>query len=122
SYLDIFRNENQFLRRLTSLDIKSRRKGFRGDWVYLMDGRSVEDVVFYWNLRALGWQILPVPLVAMDSPLVRSRVEKYIEDNYLSYRGNPSLFNHTTLLKAPSLSEDILKEFSNSLKLKPEKT
>jgi hypothetical protein len=121
NYLGLFRNENFFLRRLTNQKIQSRRKGFRDDWVYMMDGSSVEDLVFYWNLRALGWQILPVPLAAKDSPTVRSHVEEYIEGNYWPYRNNSSMFNHTTLLKAPSISKKDHEEFAASLKLKPAK-
>lgn len=84
-----------------------------------MDGSSVEDVVFYWNLRALGWKILPVPLAAQRNSTVLRHVERYVEDNYWPYRGNPSMFNRTTLLKAPSVSEKDHLTFANSLKLKP---
>lgn len=119
SYLDIFRPENHFLRKLGNRNIESRRKGFRDDWVYLMDGGSVEDVVFYWNLRALGWSILPVPLAARGNNTVLRHVEKYVEDNYWPYRGNPSMFNHTTLLKAPSVSEKDHQAFEKALKFKP---
>jgi hypothetical protein len=84
-----------------------------------MDGSSVEDVVFYWNLRALGWRILPVPLAAQSNNTVLRRVEKYVEDNYCPHRGNPSMFNHTTCLKAPSVSEKEHHAFTKALKLKP---
>lgn len=121
SYLDLFRHENWFLRRLANREIQTRRKGFRDDWVYLLDGKSVEDVVFYWNLRALGWQILPVPISAQDIPAVRSHVEGYIEANYWPHRGNPSIYNHTTLLKAPSITAKQHEDYAASLKLKPAK-
>lgn len=121
SYVDLFRSENHFLRRLTNLNIECRVRSFSNDWIYLMDGSSVEDVVFYWNLRALGWRILPVPMVASSIDSVRSFVVTSIEKNYWPHRGNPSLFNHTTLLKAPSLDTKDHEAFADSLKLKPEK-
>lgn len=119
SYLDIFRPENYFLRKLGNRNIESLRQGLEDDWIYLMDGNSVEDVVFYWNLRALGWTILPVPLAARANKTVLRHVEKYVEDNYWPYRDNPSMFNHTTLLKAPSVSEKDQQAFAMALELKP---
>jgi hypothetical protein len=119
NYLEVFQPANHFLRRVGNRHIKLEPKGLRNDWIYLMDGTSVEDVVFYWNLRALGWRILPVPKTAQDLPTVRNHVERYVEDNYWPFRGSPSVFNHTTLLKAPSIGDEEHQAFAGSLNLKP---
>lgn len=115
NYLEILRPGNLFLRRITSYDLQFRPKGFRNDWIYLMDGSSVEDVVFYWNLRALGWQILPMPVTTKDNSGIESSVAKYIED-YHREQSVPSPLNYTTLLKAPSIKEAEFPKFFKSLK------
>jgi hypothetical protein len=121
NYLEAFRSENYFLRKLGNRLLDPKEKGLRNDWIYLMDGSSVEDVVFYWNLRALGRRILPFPIAAKDVLSPRTQVEQYIEENHWPYRHNASMFNHTTLLKAPSISEATHQEFADSLNLKPSK-
>jgi hypothetical protein len=118
-YLDIFHAENLFIRRLSHLNIECRPKRHGNDLIFLMDERSVEDVVFYWNLRALGWNILPVPKSAAGYSSVLDYVSKYVEECYLPYRHNPSMFNYTTLLKAPSITAKELGAFADSLTLKP---
>jgi hypothetical protein len=121
NYLEMFQPENYFLRKLGNRFLEPKQKGLRNDLVYLMDGNNVEDVVFYWNLRALGRRILPFPIAAKDVLSARTQVEQYIEENHWPYRHNASMFNHTTLLKAPSISEAAHQEFAGSLNLKPSK-
>lgn len=121
TYLNTLRRDNHFILRLGRRFIEHEHTGERNDRIFLMDGNSVEDIVFYWNLRALGWNIIPLPLKASTCPGTKSRIEKYIEVNHWPLRGNPSMFNHTTLLKAPSISEEDHRKFADSLKLKKPK-
>jgi hypothetical protein len=109
-----------FVRRLCELQLKRRHRAWWfGDYVFLMDGDSLTDILIYWNYRALGWKILPVPQQVANSEQVRRFVTEYIEASYWPRRGNPSIYNHATFLKGPSVSENEVTAFGSSLKLKP---
>jgi len=75
------------------------------------------DIIDYWNLRAVGWNVIPVPKQASRSERTRQLVLDFIEENYIPYRHNPEMFYNTTLLKSRSVTEDELKEFVKSLKI-----
>jgi hypothetical protein len=94
--------------------------GFRrGDCVFLLDAAEPLDVVDYWNLRAVGWSVIPVALQAAKSENIRALVTEFIEANFRPYRNNKDIYNDTTLLKSRSISEEQLREFGDSLGVTP---
>ena len=94
--------------------------GFRrGDCVFLLDATKPHDIIDYWNLRAVGWGVVPVAIRAADSNSTRRVVKDFIEENFAPFRDNPNLYNETTLLKSRSISEQQLREFGNSLGIEP---
>jgi hypothetical protein len=119
NYVEFFAASNLFVRRICDYGIKTRRRSWWwGDYVFLMDGDDPNDVLLYWNYRALGWKILPVAIQSVRNEVVRKYVSAFVEANYWPMRGNPSLYNHTTVLSSPNITEDQLKEFVASLELK----
>ena len=83
-----------------------------------MDSKKPSDVMDYWNLRASGASVIPVPLQFSQQSNVIDYVCDFIERNYYSYRYNPDIFNHTSILRSRNVDSDELKEFSQSLPLK----
>jgi hypothetical protein len=110
---------NRFLRRLTAYGTKTSRSYSGNDHVLLMDADSISDILLYWNLRALGRGILPVPIDVAGDANVQGFVSEYIERCYWPHRGNRAIFNNATLQKSPSVSDDRLDNFYKSLSLEP---
>ena len=52
-----------FPRRITHQGLKSHsRSGFHRDAsIFFLDATKVEDVIDFWNLRALGRRVMPLP-------------------------------------------------------------
>ncbi|QKQ26529.1 hypothetical protein [Candidatus Reidiella endopervernicosa] len=73
-----------------------------------MDAGSSLDVIDYWNLRASGWNVIPIAKQVSDSDSVKSAVREFIEENNVPYRHNPNMFHGTTILKSRSISKMIL--------------
>jgi hypothetical protein len=119
NYYELLQPANLFIRRLTCLKIDPRRSWCRDDYALLLDANVLADILLYWNLRALGWRVIPVPKQSAGDQGVRDFVSRYVEQCFWPLRGNPSIYNHATLLKSPSVPEEELKEFSNSLSLGP---
>lgn len=113
-----------FLRRITSLFIKpSRPKWPFGDCIFYLDASKNLDIIDYWNLRAIGWRVIPIPRQATLSEGLRDFLVGIIESNYGPMRFNPDIYNFTTILKSRFISEEAALGFSQSLNLsKPEKT
>lgn len=119
NYSEFLTSEKLFLRRISSLYIEPvrTRSWSRGACVFFLDATKLLDIIDYWNLRAVGWNVIPVPKQASQSERTRQLVLDFIEENYIPYRHNPEMFYNTTLLKSRSVTEDELKEFVKSLKI-----
>lgn len=86
--------------------LKCRRRGWMRDpLLYLLDPISVLDLVDFWNLRALGWNPIPVPLPWFDD--LKSRLAQLVEDAHRPYPHNDSLMIRTTLLRGRSLDQAV---------------
>jgi hypothetical protein len=78
---------NWFIRRLINLSIGLRsRSGWDSDYVFPMDANKWEDILLYWNMRALGWKVLPMPTELSQDPQTKTFVENYIENAYWPWR------------------------------------
>ena len=87
--------------------------------MFFLDGVKSLDIIDYWNLRAIGWNVLPFPMQAVDSKSLRDLVLKLVEENFFPDRFNPTFYHNTTLLRSRSISEKQLEEFGKSLKIPP---
>ena len=100
---------NEYLGRLERGTLSFRRMGVWGfeasrnrhnqaDCVLYMDGSHPGDVIAFWNLRALGWNVAPVCRRTAADPSIRKEVESFIDRNFFPLRDNPSIYNQPLLL------------------------
>ena len=111
-----------FPRRITMMEINPQRHSHNdGQCIFLMDANNALDIIDYWNLRASGWNVIPIAKQVSELDSAKSIASDFIEENFYPYRHNPDMFHHTTILKSRSIAESELKEFSLSLEVpKPE--
>src|SRR5690606_3423723 len=76
---------------------------------------SAQDIIDYWNLRAAGYYVIPIPIQATTFENIRTLAINFIEENYRPYRHNPELFHHTTVQRSRSVSEETVRIFCDSL-------
>ena len=62
NYIEIFNAPTLFLQGITHYNLKA----IRGRWsrercIFLLDATNSLDIMDYWNLRAIGWDIIPIP-------------------------------------------------------------
>jgi hypothetical protein len=116
NYAELLGSTTLFLRRFSSFFVQPMASGFgRSDTVFLLDATNPLDIIEYWNLRAVGRSVIPVAIQAAKSDSIRSLVKDFIEENFWPFRGNPSMYNTTSILKSHSISEEQLREFGDSL-------
>jgi hypothetical protein len=114
-YLDVLRSPNSFPRRLSSWALQD--PPLRNPTLFVCDATSTQDIIDYWNMRAAGFWVIPIPIQAANTPTVKIFAADFIESNYRPYRHNPEMFSHTTIQKSRSLSEDVVKRFCESLSI-----
>jgi len=111
----------QFLRRITEKYIKHvrTRDAWNSGCVFILNAENNLDIIDYWNLRAIGWKVLPLPIQALNNDTLGNHISGFIEDNYFPKQNNPEIYNYTTILKSRSIKYDIFKKAIDALKIKP---
>lgn len=112
---ELLRSNNFFPRRLTSW--KLDEQPLHGAQLFVCDATSTQDIIDYWNLRAAGFYVVPVPIQAAETEIIKNLARGFIEKNYHPYRHNPEMFHHTTVQRSRSLTEDTVKRFCQSLNI-----
>ena len=111
-YVQLFEPSKLFLRRMTGQYLTHR--GHIEQCVYFLDATAPIDIIDYWNLRAVGWNVLAVPKQFSQEDTVREYVQGLIEENYERPRSQYSSYRPITLLKSRSVSENQLEQFVDS--------
>ncbi len=117
NYATFLKSSTLFVRRLTSLylDVRSSARGSRSDCIFFLDAQNIYDVIDYWNLRAMGWTVIPVPKQSASVDATKQLARDFIEEHFGPYRHNPDMFYHTTIIKARSIEMKELEDFVKSL-------
>lgn len=83
--------------RLGAQGLRVMPRGWRRDFtIFLLDETRLSDLIDYWNLRALGWPVVPVPTQWQNEAVEPCR--RQVQAVYRPLRGNPQIMNTTTLL------------------------
>ena len=123
AYADLMEIDTLFPRRLSSLFLNVRRRGNwqSGDCVFVMDATRITDIMDFWNLRATGRSVIPVPIQLSQHSSVQRLVQKFIDDNYFQYRANDSIYNYTSILSSRHITEDQVDVFIRDLRIQSSK-
>jgi hypothetical protein len=118
NFVEFLQPDVLFLRRLMNLALRAPR----GEaCLFLLNPLSFEDVVSYWNLRAAGWTVVPIPVQTCTNPVIQSFAKGFIDANYWAYKHNPDLFHNTNILKGRKVRPADLVRFIDCLSLAPPK-
>lgn len=106
-----------FLRRIGESYIQHVRnvQSFRNDYVIILNSKNNYDIIDYWNLRAAGVRILPLPVQCFPENDIYSQVSDFINSNYYPINQN-NVYNQTIILKGRSVNGKVFEKIINSLK------
>jgi len=79
-----------------------------------MDERSSLDLIEFWNYRAIGWDILPLP--ARLAPEMVDYCEMFLKQAYQAFPPPSNAFHSGSFLCAKSQSRDEMQAFAVKLK------
>ena len=109
-----------FPRRITQFDLETRgRSGFRkDDFLFFMDATRNLDIIDYWNLRALGKQVLPIPKQLVNDADLRSIATDFVNRAHWPYRDNPKIQNYASFIRSRHVTMEEMQAYATSLNIK----
>jgi hypothetical protein len=100
--------------KMGKLDLEVRGRGRRADpALFFLDGNQPRDLIDFWNLRALGRLVIPIPKQWANDLL--NPIQDFIRKNNIPYRHNASMRHSTTLLKSRSVPDAEFDRFTSEL-------
>ncbi|ODS56007.1 MAG: hypothetical protein ABS36_06115 [Acidobacteria bacterium SCN 69-37] len=111
-----------FPRRLVQHGLRRQRHGFaaRGDAsVFFMDASNVDDIVDFWNFRAMGRPLIGLPKQLADNESLRGVLIKFLRSNRRHWRNNPKVCDVASFIRSRHSTMDEMQEFAKSLDLMP---
>ena len=112
-YTEFFDDQNLFFTRMTKLYLKPENRQKR--CIFFLDATKSLDIMDYWNLRAIGWHVFPVPKQFMRSDKTKVPILDLIKENYSPRDLNSAIYFRSTILKSRSVSEDEQRDFCDLL-------
>jgi len=114
NFTDLFEKQNIYLNRISTMFINNvrTRSGWTKDYIFLMDSNSLIDIVDFWNLRAIGKNIIPFPIQTIDCKTILNYIKKFSEKHHYPFQGNPKLFNEPHVLISRCLRNESFKRNS----------
>src|SRR5215470_7033298 len=115
NFLQVIHTQNPFLSSVCAHHLEFRRRRLeRSLAVFLLDHTNALDLVDFWNLRALGWHVLPIPIklagLADARQYTRAFIEHYrVADNTVGGITDP------VILKGRSVSQADFDAFVSSV-------
>lgn len=113
NFVELWQPNRMFPRHLSMWSLEE--KPLRDAVLFVCDATSTQDIIDYWNLRAAGYYVIPIPVQVATNESVKKLAKDFIEERYRPYRHNPSMFHRTTVQRARSISEETVKQFCESL-------
>jgi len=76
--------------------LKSRAVKSEAICIFWLDEDNALDLIDYWNLRAMGWSIIPVPIGWKNK--LQDLCKSYVSKWHKPLRGNPQIFQRVSLI------------------------
>lgn len=100
--------------RITRAELETFQRGWRDESaIFFMDATSWLDIVDYWNLRAVGRHVLPLPKQYADSSI--DIINKKLKRNFVPYRHNQDMMHHTSFICSRSSNMEEMQTFTKKL-------
>ena len=87
--------------------------------VFYLDALKMGDIIDFWNLRALGATIIPVPKQLKQNKFVQKFVVDFLKENRKPWPNKPMNMDYSHIIRSRNCTVKEVDEFGNSLKIEP---
>jgi hypothetical protein len=113
---DLLSRDTIFPRRATHHKINGYgRRTARGGYVYFMDADKAEDIIDFWNLRAVGKAVIPLPKQFKDDQNLKEIIIDFLKANRIPWPHNPQVFDHASIIVSRNSSMNELQDYVKTL-------
>ena len=112
----------RFPKRLVQHGIATHTRSSRlqTGFVFFLDATKVEDVIDFWNLRALGKPVIPIPKQLTNNPQLNEYVIEFVKEHRRHWPHNPKVCDLTSFVRARNCSMEDMQAYAASLKFERE--
>lgn len=119
NYADLTEPEILFPRRITetALERSGNLRFGKDACVFFMDDTKVQDIVDFWNLRATGRNVVPIPKSLLHSESLQKLVAKFLIQNRLPWPHQPENFDVVSFIRSRNTKMEEMSAYAASLPL-----
>lgn len=119
SFSEILSGNHFYPRKISkiNLDEYSSRSFRDRHYVFFLDATNTADIIDYWNLRALGKSVMPVPIHLLEDEKLRVLVTDYLKQVHQPHRYQKHIFDHATFLNSRNVEAGLLRTYGENLSL-----
>jgi hypothetical protein len=117
-FRDLMAPDVLFPRRIVQGRLSSvRRSGWRREGrVFFMDAAKTDDIIDFWNLRALGHDTIAVPKQLKAEPAMKEYVADFLKRRRVPWPHNPKVYDTATFVRSRNTTIEEMQEFAERLK------
>ena len=105
-----------FPRRFTYHALRtSGRSWARDAYAFFLDATKTEDIVDYWNLRALGRSVFPIPKQFQGNETLKAMTEQYFRDKRVHWRHNNKVCDYASIVRSHNSTVEELEAYAKTL-------
>lgn len=95
----------------------SRWRSRGGAAIYYLDSTKVEDIVDFWNLRALGGPVIPMPKQLQADPQLKEIVVTFLKRHRRPWPHDPKVCDFTHFIRARNCTMEEMEAYARTLKI-----
>lgn len=109
NYVELLDPQKLFFTRMTELYLETNK--YQKKSILLLDASNSLDIMDYWNLRAIGWDVFPIPYQFMQSDETTQHILNFAKEHYLSkgpeyeIHGRTNIYDKVPILESRSISK-----------------
>jgi len=118
----LIKSNNLFPRRIVEHDLEHIRRsgGRRSAYAFFMDATKFEDIVDYWNLRATGRVVLPLPKQYLTEEYFIDFATNFFKQYRRPWGHNEKHCDCVSIVRSKNSTMVEMTDFVNSINLKPD--
>jgi len=117
NFTELMADNVLFPRRIAQYGIKrARRRGFGRDaQIFFMDASRIEDIVDFWNLRALGHDVIALPKQLQADPTLKGFVVDFLKDHRRPWPHNPQVYDCASFVRSRNSTMEDMQKLAQTL-------
>lgn len=111
-----------FPRRFTNhaLDHIRRSGPRRGAYAFFMDINKVEDIIDYWNLRAMGRDVMPIPKQLIANEKFKEVIIQFFKGHRVHWGHNKSVCDYASIVRSRNSTMEEVQDYAKTLNIEPD--